>query len=108
MIYTSTRSKLTKKQRAEREQLLQQQRAIRDDLKRLQEAKKPLSFVNPVHIRGDTSPRSGSRPDTGFAPLKQSQMYTGSKMIGIGQLHKSNAVPVFKQEEAEELAHMRR
>jgi hypothetical protein len=29
-------------------------------------------------------------------------------MIGIGQLHKSNAVPVFKQEDAADIAKMRR
>lgn len=108
MIYTLTKSKLTKKQRASREQLLQEQRAIRNELKQLQETKQPLSFVNPVHIRSDGIPRGRSRHDFGYAPLKAAQVYTGTKMIGIGQLHKSNAVPVFKQEEAEEIAHMRR
>lgn len=36
------------------------------------------------------------------------QQYTGTAMIGIGQLHKSNAVPIFRAEDAEDLAHMRR
>jgi len=34
--------------------------------------------------------------------------YTGDKMIGIGTLHKSNAVPVFTDEEAKDMAKMRR
>jgi len=34
--------------------------------------------------------------------------YTGTKMIGIGTLHKSNAVPVFSDQEASEMARMRR
>jgi hypothetical protein len=34
--------------------------------------------------------------------------YTGTKMKGIGTLHKSNAVPVFTDEEAVSLASMRR
>lgn len=34
--------------------------------------------------------------------------YTGDKMIGIGTLHKSNAVPVFTNEEAKDMAKMRR
>jgi hypothetical protein len=34
--------------------------------------------------------------------------YTGDKMLGIGTLHKSNAVPVFSNHEAKEMARMRR
>lgn len=34
--------------------------------------------------------------------------YTGSKMKGIGTLHKSNAVPIFTDEEAKDQASMRR
>lgn len=44
----------------------------------------------------------------GDAAKKDSPVYTGDKMLGIGQLHKSNAVPVFKQEDAIDLARMRR
>lgn len=34
--------------------------------------------------------------------------YTGEKCIGIGTMHKSNAVPVFSDEEAVEISKMRR
>lgn len=34
--------------------------------------------------------------------------YTGDKMIGIGTLHKSNGVPLFRQEDLEDQAKMRR
>lgn len=34
--------------------------------------------------------------------------YTGTEMLGIGTLHKSNAVPVFNTGEAIEMARMRR
>ena len=44
----------------------------------------------------------------GVAVKRQQNTYTGDAMIGIGQLHKSNAVPVFKQEDAVDLAKMRR
>ena len=44
----------------------------------------------------------------GNALLKPSPVYTGTKMLGIGQLHKSNAVPVFSNEEAVDIARMRR
>jgi len=35
-------------------------------------------------------------------------VYTGTKVKGIGTLHKSNAVPVFSEEEAKDQANMRR
>ena len=35
-------------------------------------------------------------------------MYTGSNIIGISTLHKSNLVPVFSQEDAIEISRMRR
>lgn len=39
---------------------------------------------------------------------KESMYYTGDKMKGIGTLHKSNAVPIFTDEEAKDQANMRR
>jgi hypothetical protein len=48
--------------------------------------------------------------DTGkaVAPKKEIQQYTGDAMIGIGQLHKSNAVPIFSKEDAIDISKMRR
>ena len=46
-------------------------------------------------------------PGGGTKPV-QGLRYTGTKMIGIGTLHKSNAVPVFSNEEATDMARMRR
>ena len=45
---------------------------------------------------------------TGFAPKHDPNKYTGDKMIGIGVVHKSGLQPVFSQEQAEDLAKMRR
>lgn len=44
----------------------------------------------------------------GVAAKKANTTYTGDKLLGIGNLHKSNLVPVFKDEEAKDLASMRR
>ena len=44
----------------------------------------------------------------GAATKADAPIYTGTKMIGIGTLHKSNAVPVFCDEEAKNMAAMRR
>ena len=45
---------------------------------------------------------------TSVASKKEPQQYTGDNMLGIGQLHKSNSVPVFRKEDAEDQAKMRR
>jgi 5-methylcytosine-specific restriction endonuclease McrBC GTP-binding regulatory subunit McrB len=39
---------------------------------------------------------------------KENKVYTGDKMKGIGTLHKSNAVPIFTDDEAKDQANMRR
>jgi hypothetical protein len=44
--------------------------------------------------------------DTGTG--KSVSKYTGTAMLGVAQMHKSNAVPVFSNNEAVELAQMRR
>jgi hypothetical protein len=44
----------------------------------------------------------------GNATLKPSKVYTGTKVKGIATMHKSNAVPVFSDEEAIDISKMRR
>lgn len=44
----------------------------------------------------------------GNATLKPSKVYTGTMVRGIATMHKSNAVPVFSNEEAVEISKMRR
>jgi len=55
------------------------------------------------------TPNHPSLPFTGGAcPLKPNPVYTGDKIKGIGTMHKSNAVPVFSDQEARDIATMRR
>ena len=44
----------------------------------------------------------------GNATLKPANVYTGTKVKGIATMHKSNAVPVFSDEEAVAISKMRR
>jgi hypothetical protein len=44
----------------------------------------------------------------GNATLKAPKVYTGTKVKGIATMHKSNAVPVFSDEEAIDISKMRR
>lgn len=58
---------------------------------------------------GRATPKIESRSTQGASTAKREVIpYTGTKMIGIGQMHKSNSVPIFSQEEAEDVAKMRR
>lgn len=45
---------------------------------------------------------------TGAVSSKPSLQYTGTAMLGVATMHKSNSVPVFSQEDAVEISRMRR
>jgi hypothetical protein len=50
-----------------------------------------------------------SRADySGVAARAPDKVYTGSAVVGISTLHKSNGVPVFSKEEAIDISKMRR
>lgn len=69
-------------------------------------APKPFALKFP---RGDNDPVcSKNTTMTSYAAKPVVQQYTGTKMLGIGQMHKSNLVPVFSSLEAEEIGKMRR
>jgi hypothetical protein len=44
----------------------------------------------------------------GVGARRETIMYTGGNIIGIGTLHKSNAVPIFSSQEAKDISAMRR
>jgi hypothetical protein len=48
--------------------------------------------------------------DTGWVACTKGadKTYTGTKVKGIGTMHKSNAVPIFSDEEAIDISKMRR
>lgn len=66
---------------------------IRDNRKYIRET--------PLYPSLETSGGCATKPVAG-------NVYTGDKMKGIGTLHKSNAVPIFTEEEAKDQANMRR
>jgi len=71
--------------------------------------KKTLAEVMPKTPPGRETPRIASQ-DTGWVTCVkiQDKEYTGTKIKGIGTMHKSNAVPVFSDEEAKDISKMRR
>lgn len=72
---------------------------------------KPAPSLSPQIPAGRDTTRHIKSLDTGHIGAissKKIPQYTGTKIIGIGTLHKSNAVPVFSDEEAVEISRMRR
>lgn len=59
-------------------------------------------------FRRETTRHPSLDTGSGAATVAAIPEYTGTEMIGIGQMHKSNAVPVFRHSDAEALAKMRR
>jgi len=58
---------------------------------------------------GRETPKINSLPFTGGPCFKTPEkVYTGDKIKGIGTMHKSNAVPIFSDEEAVDISRMRR
>lgn len=63
----------------------------------------------PAVYRRDT-PKIPSRNAADMSPatVAPPKVYTGTKVKGIATMHKSNAVPVFSDEEAVDISRMRR
>jgi len=73
-------------------------------------AAEPLVYSLPTPV-GRTNTHHIKSLDTGHSgPVssKPNPQYTGTKILGIGTMHKSNAVPVFSDEEAISISSMRR
>lgn len=58
--------------------------------------------------RGSNAHIPSRNTGDGIASSKAIPQYTGTKIKGIGTMHKSNAVPIFSDEEAIEISRMRR
>ena len=61
-----------------------------------------------VSYRRETPTYQSGALSKGFAPLPEKKTYTGTLVKGIATMHKSNAVPVINQEEAESISNMSR
>ena len=69
----------------------------------------PLTYKLSTPVGRSTTHNIPSR-DTGgnHSTAREQKVYTGTKVLGIATMHKSNAVPVFAAEEAVEISKMRR
>jgi hypothetical protein len=80
-----------------------------DDKKRKRAlAAEPLSYNLSAPVGRATSNNIPSRVTAGGSTAPIHKVYTGNKILGIGTMHKSNAVPIFSDEQAVEISRMRR
>lgn len=89
---------LLKRQGVEQEERRQRRAMAAEPL--VYKLETPVGRTNTHHIP--------SRDTGGTAPLSAPKVYTGTKVKGIATMHKSNAVPVFSDEEAIDISKMRR
>jgi hypothetical protein len=90
-------------------ELLKQQGIEAEEKRRTKALKAPTLSYSLSAPPGRETQRIPSR-DTGggIATLAPAKVYTGTKVKGIATMHKSNAVPVFSDEEAVDISRMRR
>jgi hypothetical protein len=113
IIYTTAKSK-KRKPNAKQKALAAEWQDLVNRTKTVSFAQKRLQKVNNAQ---NLSPKPFVREtkhipslNTGYYNTykKPDMYYTGDNMKGIGTLHKSNAVPIFTDEEAKDQAAMRR
>jgi hypothetical protein len=90
---------------------LQKKWGIEAEAKKRSRAMKaePLSYKLTTPVGRETQ-KIASRDSghTGAVNTRAIPQYTGTKILGIGTMHKSNAVPIFSDEEAVDISRMRR
>jgi hypothetical protein len=80
-----------------------------DEKKRKRAMSAPsLDYKLTAPVGRSTSNHIPSRVTEGGSTAPVHKVYTGNKILGIGTMHKSNAVPIFSDEQAVEISRMRR
>ena len=115
IIYTSTSSKQKRKPTNDQRKLAEEwDRLVNKHSKPLEKGKRSGKTVETRLMTMDNPPGREKQKIASLVtpgadtPKKQVQYYSGTKMIGIGQMAKSNAVPIFSQDDAIAIAKMRR
>jgi hypothetical protein len=92
------------------QKLLKSQGIEAEEKKRSRALKaEPLTYKLSAPVgRGSTRHIPSLNSGAGVATLAPAKVYTGTKVKGIATMHKSNAVPVFSDQEAIDISRMRR
>lgn len=113
LIYTYQRSRKkrkTKKQIAKYQNWLSGVKDLSTNFSSDRQPIKAASKLVVPTIPADRDPRKYNSLNSTHCDTskKTPNVYTGDKMVGIGTLHKSNAIPIFSKEDAKDQAKMRR
>ena len=90
---------------------LQKRWGVEADTKKRRRVMEAAPLDYDVRLPAERSTAHHKSLDTGHKGAVSSPQiprYTGTKIKGIGTMHKSNAVPVFSDEEARDISSMRR
>ena len=88
--------------------LLKRQGIEAEEKKRIKALKAPTLTYKLSAPPGRETQKINSLSTPGGSTASVHKVYTGDKIIGIATMHKSNAVPVFSDEQAVEISRMRR
>ena len=110
IIYTNTKSKIKPKQRSkrEREQYAAWCKKLGIDTGKKDKRFKPLTVESTYRRQTEYFPSLNSITTGPVNTGQTKNTYTGSKIIGIATMHKSNLVPIFSEKEAVDVSTMRR
>lgn len=67
-----------------------------------------LGALEPTKVVVAATQPGRNKYAAGVGAVKPAFKYTGTKILGVATMHKSSAVPVFSDEEAKDIAKMRR
>tara|TARA_A100001011_G_scaffold384601_1_gene457459 strand:- start:1458 stop:1841 length:384 start_codon:yes stop_codon:yes gene_type:complete len=118
-VYYSTTNTRKRKQKKKSKSVLEAERQHAKFLKKMGVSKPKESKPKRSLAQSGSAPALGaggqgfksSNSDQFYNPTmakKEENVYTGTEIIGIAQMHKSNAVPVRGKKQATEIANMRR
>jgi len=112
--YTTTNTKKHKNRKKSQRQIRaeQEHQAFIDSLKSSHGGSGSTTISKPARVSSTpTFPANSTTSSISYhssMAKKKEKVYTGTEIIGIAQMHKSNAVPIRNKKSAEEVAKMRR
>lgn len=116
ILYLNTRSKKTRKQRQKEKdawELYKEKYGLTENKARTKELVKQtvIQAVKPMTLRPgalDHQQHKSLNSGAAVATKPAQKVYTGTAIIGLATMHKSNIVPIFNEQAAKDVANMRR
>ncbi|CAB5221392.1 hypothetical protein UFOVP247_154 [uncultured Caudovirales phage] len=112
VYYTTTSTKKSKKKRAPSSSLAKHEAWIAKMTsgkpidKKVADQKWRDEYMN--MLKAHKTEYNSAGMNYGSTPKPEPKVYTGTRLMGIATMHKSNMVPVFSSQDAEDISKMRR